>query len=95
MGWEVHVARMWEKGNTYRILVGKAEGRRSVLRCKSTRENNIKMDVKEAGRQGVDWTDLSQDRDKRLAVVITAMNHHTHTHTHTHIQQQLRYNYIR
>ena len=69
------MARMGEKGDTYRILVGKAEGRRTVGRYKRTRDN-IKRDVKEAGRQGVDWSDLAQDRDKWPAFVNMVMNHH-------------------
>jgi hypothetical protein len=32
MRWAVHVIRMWAKRNTYRILVGKPEGKRPVGR---------------------------------------------------------------
>jgi hypothetical protein len=39
------------------------------------------MDVKEAGRQAVDWTYLAQDGDKWPAVVNTVMNHHKYIHT--------------
>jgi hypothetical protein len=31
MRWAGHVARMWEKRNAYRILVGKPEGRKEHL----------------------------------------------------------------
>jgi hypothetical protein len=38
-------------------------------------EDIIKTDLKEIGRDGVDWTDLAQDRDKWWrAVVTTVMN---------------------
>jgi hypothetical protein len=32
MGWAEHVARMWETRNAYRILVGKPEGTRPLVR---------------------------------------------------------------
>jgi len=34
------------------------------------------MYLKEIGYEGVDWTDLAQDRDKGRAVVNTVMNNH-------------------
>jgi hypothetical protein len=34
-------------------------------------EDNIKMDLKEIGLEGVDWINLAQDRDRWLAVVNT------------------------
>jgi hypothetical protein len=39
-----HVARIGEKRNEYRILVGKPEGKRRDLRCRWV--DNIKMDLK-------------------------------------------------
>jgi hypothetical protein len=46
MRWTGHVAQMGEKRNSYRILVGKPEGKRSLgrPRCKSV--DNIKMDLR-------------------------------------------------
>jgi hypothetical protein len=46
MRWAGHVARMKEKINAYRILVGKLEGMRPVgiPRCRWV--NNTKMDLK-------------------------------------------------
>jgi hypothetical protein len=32
------------------------------------------MDVKEIGWGGIDWFDLAQDRDQRMALVNTVMN---------------------
>jgi hypothetical protein len=46
MGWAVHVARMREKRNAYRILVGKLEGTRSLGRPRRGWVDNIKMDLK-------------------------------------------------
>jgi hypothetical protein len=36
--------------------------------------DNIKMDLREIERGGMDWIDLAQDRDQWRAVVNTAMN---------------------
>jgi hypothetical protein len=42
---------MWEMKNTYKILVGKTEGKRELGRPRGTWE-------------GVDWNHLAQDRDQ-------------------------------
>jgi hypothetical protein len=36
--------------------------------------DNIKMNPKEIGWDGMDWIDLAQDRDQWRALVITVMN---------------------
>jgi hypothetical protein len=36
--------------------------------------DNIKMDLREIGWDGMDWTGLAQDRDQWRALVNTAMN---------------------
>jgi hypothetical protein len=36
--------------------------------------DNIKMDLREIGWDGVDWVDLVQDRDNWRALVNTVMN---------------------
>jgi len=36
-------------------------------------EDNIKMDLQEVGYDGVDWTDLAQDRDRWWAIVNEVM----------------------
>jgi hypothetical protein len=47
----------------YRVLVVKSE--RRPLRIMTRRwDDNIKVDLKYIGREGVDWIDLTQDRDK-------------------------------
>jgi hypothetical protein len=45
--WAGHVARMGEKRNAYRILVGKPEGRRQLGRPSRRWVDNIKMDLRE------------------------------------------------
>jgi hypothetical protein len=36
--------------------------------------DNIKMDLREIGWDGMDWTDLAQDRDRWRALVNAVMN---------------------
>jgi hypothetical protein len=51
-----HVARMGEGRGTYRILVGRPEGRRPLGRTGLRWEDNIKMDLQEVGLGA--WTGL-------------------------------------
>jgi hypothetical protein len=62
---------MGEKRNTYRILVGNPEGKRPLRRSRRRWEDNIKMDHREIGWGGMDWIDLTQDRDQWKALVNT------------------------
>jgi hypothetical protein len=64
-----HKARTEKKRNTYRILVGMQEGKRSL-----GRPRRMWMDLREIGWGGMDWTDLVQDRDQWRALVSTTMN---------------------
>jgi hypothetical protein len=57
MKWAGHVARMEEKRNAYRILVGKPEGKRPLGRPRRRWVDNIKMDLSETGWDGMDWFD--------------------------------------
>jgi hypothetical protein len=43
--------------NAYRILVGNSEGKRPLGRPRFTREDNIKMDLREMEWGGMDWID--------------------------------------
>jgi hypothetical protein len=70
MRWAGRVARMGEKRNAYRLLVGKPEGKRLRRRW----VHNIKMDLLELGCGGVDWIGLAQDRNKWRALVNAVMN---------------------
>jgi hypothetical protein len=65
---------MGEKRNGYRILVGKPGGRRPLGRPRRRWVDNIKMDRREIGWDGVDWVELAQDRDHWRALVNTVMN---------------------
>jgi hypothetical protein len=71
--WAEHVARMGEKRNTYRILVGKPEGMGPLGRPRRRCVDNVTVDLGEIGWDGMDWIDLAQDMDERRALVNTAM----------------------
>jgi hypothetical protein len=45
---------MWEKKNAYRILVAKPEGKRPLGRPGRRRVDNIKIDLREIGWDGMD-----------------------------------------
>jgi hypothetical protein len=47
MRWAGHVARMGEKSNAYRLLVGKPEGKRPLGRPRRRWVDNIRMDLGE------------------------------------------------
>jgi hypothetical protein len=71
MRWAGDVARMWEDRGVYRALVGKPEERRPLGRPRRKWEDNIKMDLQEAGGGRGDWMELAQDRDRWRALVCT------------------------
>jgi hypothetical protein len=54
--------------------VGNPEGKRPLERPRRWWVENIKMDLREIGWDGMDWIDLVQDRDQWRALVDTVMN---------------------
>jgi hypothetical protein len=74
MRWAGYVARIRDKRNAYRILAGKLEGKRPLERPRCRWMDNIKMDVREIGWDGVDWIELAQDKDQWRDLVNTVMN---------------------
>jgi hypothetical protein len=74
MRWSGHVARMGEERNVCKVLVGKPEGKRPLGRPRRRWEYGIRMDLRENGLGGVDWIQLSQDRDRWRAVVSAVIN---------------------
>jgi hypothetical protein len=68
MTWVGHVARMGEKRNAYRLLVGKPEGKRPLWRPRR-RWVDIRLDLVEVAWNDVDWICLAQDMDRWRALV--------------------------
>jgi hypothetical protein len=61
MRWVGYVARM--QRDMYRVLVGKPEGKRLMGRPRCRWEDNVKMELQEVERGGMDWIQLAQGRD--------------------------------
>jgi hypothetical protein len=74
MRWAGHVARMEEKMNACRILVGKSKEKRPLRRPRCRWMDNIKIDLRKIGFDGMDWIDVALDRDQWRALVDTTMN---------------------
>jgi hypothetical protein len=65
---------MEDMRNAYSILVGKPEGKISLGRTWGRCEDNLRMDLREAGWKVVDWIHLAEDRDQWRTLVNTVMN---------------------
>jgi hypothetical protein len=60
---------MGEGRGLYRVLVGRPKGTRPLGRPRHRWEDNIKMDLREIGIDGVNWIQLAQDRVQWQAFV--------------------------
>ena len=58
----------------YRVMVGKADGRRPLGRPRQKWEDNIRMDLQELGYGVMNWIELAQDRDRWRGFVSVVMN---------------------
>jgi hypothetical protein len=65
---------MVEGRGVYRVLVRRPEGNRPLGRRRCSWEDNIKMDLREIGIDGVNWFRLAQDRVRWRAFVNTVTN---------------------
>jgi hypothetical protein len=65
---------MREVRNAHNILVGKPEGKRPLGRPRRRWKDNIKIDLREIGWEGVDWMHVAEDMDQLQALVNTVMN---------------------
>jgi hypothetical protein len=74
MRWAGHVARMGEGRGVYRVLVGRSEGKRPLGRRRRRWEDNIKLDLREIGIDGVNWIQVSHVRVQWRAFVNMVMN---------------------
>ena len=74
MRWAGHVAHMGYRRGTYRVLVGKPDGKKPLGRPRCRWDDNIKMDLQEVGCGGMDWIKVAQDRDRWQELVNAAMD---------------------
>jgi len=65
---------MGEDTGVYRVLVGKAEGKRPLGRPRCRWVDNIRMVLQEVGCGYVDWIGLAQDRERLRTLVSVVMN---------------------
>jgi hypothetical protein len=65
---------MEEEIKVYKVLVGKPEGKRPLVRPRRRWEDGIRMDLREIGLGGVNWIQLAQDRGRWRPVVSAVMN---------------------
>ena len=64
---------MGESRGVYRVLVGEPEGRRLLGRPSRRWNDNIKIDLQEVGREGIDCIDLAQGRHSQRAFANAVM----------------------
>ena len=69
-----HVARVGERRDVYRVLMGKPEGKRPLGRPSRRWEDNIMMYLQEVVWRDMDWIDVAQGRDRWRALVNVVMN---------------------
>jgi hypothetical protein len=62
MRWAGRVARIGKKMNAYRVLVGKPKEKRPLGRPRRRWKDNIKIELREIGWDGMDWIDLTQGK---------------------------------
>jgi hypothetical protein len=74
MRWAGHVARMGEGRGVYKVLVGRPEGKKPLGKSRRRWEDNVKMDFRETGIDGANWSQLVHDRVWWRAFVSTVMN---------------------
>jgi hypothetical protein len=65
---------MEEGRGVYRVLVGRPERKRPLRGTRRRWEDNIKMDLRETGIDGVNWIRLAQNRVQWWAFVSTVIN---------------------
>jgi hypothetical protein len=72
--WAGQVACMGQRQGVYRVLLGRPKGKRPLGRPTHKWEDNIKMDLRETGINGVNSIWLAQDRVQWLAFLSMVMN---------------------
>ena len=72
--WAGHVSHMEQSTNAYRILVGKAEGKRLLRWPRRRWEDNIKINFRKVGCDAGDWINVAEDREQWRIYVRAVMN---------------------
>jgi len=65
---------MGKMRNAYKILVRKPEWKKPLGRHRCRWEDNIRINLREIGWEGVDWMHLAQDKDQWQDLVCTVVN---------------------
>jgi hypothetical protein len=60
--------------NTYKLLVRKLEGKRPLRRPRRRWDNNIRMDLRETGREVMNWIHVAQDTARLRLLVNTTIS---------------------
>jgi hypothetical protein len=74
MRWAGYVARIERRKMNIGYWWENQEEERLLGRPRRRWVDNIKMDLREIGWDGMDWIDLAQDRDRWKALVNTVVN---------------------
>jgi hypothetical protein len=65
---------MSDRTGANRVLVGRPDGERQLVRSRLRFEDNIKMGLQEVGWGGVGWIDLAEDRGRWRGFESAVMN---------------------
>ena len=65
---------MGDKRGAYKVLAERLERKRPLERHRHGWEDNVKMDLQDVGRGGMDWLDLAQDKNRCQSIVNAVMN---------------------
>ena len=55
---------MGDRTGACTVLIGRPEGKRQRVRPRCRWEDNIKMDIQDVGCVGMEWIDVTRDRDR-------------------------------
>jgi len=61
---------MGDRRCSYRVLVGRPEGKKPLVRPSHRWEDNIERDLQEVGWGSIDWIDLERARQQALVNVV-------------------------